>query len=117
MTFHLLTVREKMPTSLDDKKTWEASLTKVNLSIIKQFEGMIENSKSLVEDIKEIYAEEIQADDITVTVLMELADRLVDYEAEFFMYLRREILNSNQKSLEIRRLYRKIKLLESTSLN
>ena len=41
-----------MPTSLDDKNTWDVALTKVNLSKIELFEAMLEASKSMVEDIK-----------------------------------------------------------------
>lgn len=106
-----------MPTSLDDKNIWEASLTKVNLSIIKQFEALLESHIDLVKDIKEIWgAEEIQADD-DIAALMEVMDKLMEGQAEFVMYLRREILKSNQKSIHIDKLNRKIKLLESTSLN
>ena len=105
-----------MPTSLDDKNTWDVALTKVNLSKIELFEAMLEASKSMVEDIKKIWAEEIQAE-TGIDALMEAMDSLVDDQAELLIYLRTEILESNQKSIEIRRLNRKIKALESTSLN
>ena len=104
-----------MAPSLDDKNKWEVALTKVNLTKIELFEAMLEASKSMVKDIKEMWAEEIPADDIIA--LMEAMDSLVDDQAELLMYLRMEILESNQKSIEIRRLNRKIKALESTSLN
>ena len=104
-----------MAPSLDDKNKWEVALTKVTLSKIVLFEALLEASKSMVEDIKEMWDEEIPADDITA--LMEVMDSLVDDQAELLMYLRMEILESNQKSIEIRRLNRKIKALESTSLN
>ena len=104
-----------MATSLDEKNKWEVALTNVNLSKIELFEAMLEASKSMVKDIKEMWAEEIPADDITA--LMEAMDSLVDDQAELLMYLRMEILESNQKSIKIRRLNRKIKALESTSLN
>ena len=92
-----------MPTSLDDKNKWEVALTKVNLSIIKQFEAMFEVSKGTVKYFKETWAEEIRAD-TDITVCAELIDRLIGHEAEFLKYLRMEILESNQNSLEIRRL-------------
>lgn len=111
-----------MPTSLDDKNKRAAKLTNVNLSIIEQFEVLVECDRSYVKDYKKIATgclieKDVETKNVAIDRLTKAMDKLVDGQAELLMYLRMEILESNQKSLELGQLNRKIKALESTSLN